>query len=105
MFLKKRNIISKIKISKVTDYAALIFYVIHVKIRLSHGIHDIIIILMKCMIYSSKYETVAVPGRVVVERCSLDLIFLIRGSYCQLDHLGFWWGRGFFFPIDETRFS
>ena len=49
---------------------------------------------MKCMIYSSKYEAmlknfVAAPGIVVVEECSLNLIFFIRGSYCQLDHLVF----------------
>ena len=41
MFLKNKNNIFKIRRSKVTDYAALIFYVIHVKIGLSHRIHDI----------------------------------------------------------------
>ena len=38
---------------------------------------------MRCMIYRSKYEAVAVPGRVVVEECSLDLIFFIRGILPQ----------------------
>ena len=32
---------------------------------------------MKCMIYSSKYEAIAVPGRVGMEECSLDLNFLL----------------------------
>ena len=31
---------------------------------------------MKCMLYSSKYEAVAVPGRVGVEECYLYLILL-----------------------------
>ena len=56
----------------------LIFYVTHVKIGLSHGC---IIILMRCMIYSSNYEAILkillpVPGRVGMEECTLDL----RGS-------------------------
>ena len=38
---------------------------------------------MKCMVYGSKYEAipyndVAVPGRVGMAECSLDLTFLIR---------------------------
>ena len=37
------------------DY--IIIYVIRVKIGFSHGIHDVVI-LMKCMIYSSKYEAI-----------------------------------------------
>ena len=47
---------------------------------LRHGIHDIwhIIISMKCMVYGSKYGAVAVPDRVGMAECSLDLIFLIR---------------------------
>ena len=43
----------------------------------------------------------AVPGRLGMEECSLDFIFLLG----QLDHLVFWWERGCFFPINETRFS
>ena len=57
---------------------------------------------MKCMLYSSKYEAVAVPGRVGVEECYLYLISL--GSARPFVSF-FWWGRGLFFPIDETRFS
>ena len=38
---------------------------------------------MKCMVSGSKYEAiplnaVAIPGRVGMAECSLDLIFLIR---------------------------
>ena len=52
VFMKNRNFISKIRRSKVKDYAA----------------------LMKCMIYSSKYVAILKPGRVGVEERSLDLI-------------------------------
>ena len=45
------------------------------------------------MIYGSKYEAilnaVAVPGRVCMEECFVDLIFLL-----QTDHLFFWVGGG-----------
>ena len=36
-----------------------------------------------------------------MEECSLDLIFVIRGSYT----IWFLVGEGLFFSIDETRFS
>ena len=49
---------------------------------------------MECMINSSKYEAVAVPGRVGMEECSLDLIYFYKG---QLDYLVFWLGMGCFF--------
>ena len=52
----------------------LIFYVIHEKIGLSHG-NMICIILRKFMIYSPKYEVIALPGRVGMEEFSLVLIF------------------------------
>ena len=50
---------------------------------------------MKFMVYGSKYEAipknaVAVPGRVGMAECSLELIFLIRDRpFVFLD-----WGRG-----------
>ena len=45
--------------------------------------HGIWLISMKCMVYGSKYEAiplnaVAVPGRVGMAECSLDLILVIR---------------------------
>ena len=56
MLLKNKNIIFKIRRSKVTDYAALIllFNVIHVKIGPRNK--QYIIILMECMIYSMQLK-------------------------------------------------
>ena len=52
----------------------LIFYVIHEKIGLSHG-NMICIISRKFMMYSPKYEVIALPGTVGMEEFSLVLIF------------------------------
>ena len=67
-----------------------------------------VIILMKCMIYSSKYEAIlkillAVPGRVGMEECSLEWIFLL-GTARPFGFL-MWEALLFFLPTDETRFS
>ena len=47
---------------------------------------------MKCMIYKAQ-NSVAVPGRVGVEECSLDLIFLLGAAR----PFGFLVGEGLFF--------
>ena len=46
-------------------------------------------------------NSIAVPGRVGVEECSLDLIFLLGAAR----PFGFLVGEGRFIPIDETIFS
>ena len=46
-------------------------------------------------------NSVAVPGRVGMEECSLVLIFLLGAAR----PFGFLVGEGLFFPTDETRFS
>ena len=54
----------------------LIFYVVHVKIGLSHRIHDVyIIILMKCMIYSLTYEAILKILLLSMEECFLDFFY------------------------------
>ena len=48
------------------------------------------ILLVKYIIYGSKYEVILKPGRVEMEECALDLIFFKLGA----DHWFLWWWCG-----------
>ena len=79
----------------------LIFYVIHEKIGLSHG-NMICIISRKFMIYSPKYEVIALPGTVGIGGILSSFDFLL-GAARPFGFLVEEWL--FWFPIDEIRFS
>ena len=78
-----------------TKYLALYMF----RQGLGHGIHAIIIIFMLYMIYCSKYD----PGRVGIEECSLDLMFLIRDRPLGFQ-VGAFFCRSSYILLAETSF-